>query len=233
MAEIHHHLATPPKPLTASQVKPVCVKLQGRLAEFAHNEAGVCHVMAATPTAAVSAVASLLPKVATALRHGRYYLYAEAGGRPKMLSAAVLASPLPEDISTLTLIPEVAGSGRGRGKALLGLTLLGLSFIPGVNHAIGSGFASVGQSFGANATTTAALGQFGSQLLGRTGALLMLAGATEMLAPQHRSEAGALTSAALTPPSVVGQGAAIPLVYGKTIVDQPIIISSGLSVETE
>ena len=223
MAQIHNTMATAPFRPDALTTKRVRVELGGALSRFA----AACEVMAATPAAAVSAVATLLPEVGTALRRGRYYLY--AGDR--VVEAAALASPLTS--VELCLVPDVAGSGKGRGKALLGLTLLGLSFVPGVNQAIGSGFATAGQSFGASSATSAALGQFGSQLLGRTGALLMLAGAADMLVPQHRSEAGALTSAAITPPSVVGQGAAIPLVYGKTIVDQPIIISSGLTVDSE
>ena len=210
--------------MTSMPMIPVRVDLLGRLAECGDH----CQVMAATPAAAMSAAASIMPNLGVALRRGRYYLYAAGSDTP--LAASVLASPL--TTSHLRIVPEIAGAARGRGKALLGLTLLGLSFVPGVNQAIGSGFASVGQAVGGSGAASA-LGQFGSQLLGRSGALLMLAGATEMLAPQDRGEAGALTSASLTPPAVTGPGAAIPLVYGETIIHQPIIISSGLSVDSE
>jgi hypothetical protein len=54
-----------------------------------------------------------------------------------------------------------------------------------------------------------------------------------MLAPQDHAIAGQLRSSSITPPAVTGQGAAMPLVYGQTIIHHPIIISSGLSIETE
>ena len=208
------------------KVIKVRVDLTGALAEFGDQ----CQVMAATPAAAISAVATMQPAIATALRRGRYYLYDATTPDTPPLMASVLASPL--TTQHLRLVPEIAGANRGRGKALLGLTLLGLSFVPGVNQAVGSGFARVGQSLGSDALATT-LGEFGSQLLGRSGALLMLSGAVEMLAPQDRNEAGNLTSASLTPPRVTGQGAAIPLVYGETTIQQPIIISSGLHIESE
>lgn len=215
MAEIHHHVATP---------RTCEVRLSGSLSRFGTT----FKVMAATPVGAVSAVCALCEGLSGALRRGRYFLVDESSPEKPTLSGAALARPLACD--RLLLVPELSGGSRGRGKALIGLTLLGLSFVPGANQAVSGGFTSFGQSVG-GAETAAAFGRFGSQLLGRSGALLMLAGAAEMTSPQHHVNTGTLRSSSLSPPAAAGQGAAIPLVYGQAVVHHPTVISSGLSIE--
>lgn len=165
-----------------------------------------------------------------ALRQGRFNLGFKGGKSPiTYLTGEDLVMPL--SAGQLHLTPVIEGSARGRGKAVLGLTLLGLSFVPGVNAGIGAGFASAGQAFGPAAA--ASFQQFGTQLLGRTGALLLLSGLSETLAPQASSQAGAMPSSSLPTPAIRGQGAAVPLVYGNARVTQPVVVSSGIIIGTE
>lgn len=216
MEAVYNNLATAPK-------NRLTVQLNGALSQFGNR----IEVMASTPISAISAVASLIDEFAGYLRKGRYLL---TDADNQQICGPDLIRPVATSLIKLT--PEPTGSARGRGKALLGLTLLGLSYIPGVQQGVAAGFSSLGQNLG-GAQASAALGQFGNQLLGRSGALLLLAGAAEMLSPQDNTITGRLRSSSITPPVVTGQGAAMPMVYGKTIIHHPIIISSGLSIETE
>ncbi|XDZ66206.1 hypothetical protein AB8880_02095 [Alphaproteobacteria bacterium LSUCC0684] len=186
--------------------------------------------MAKDPLQAVAGIAAQCPGFAETLRIGRFHLRTENKRHGKLLAGAALLAPL--ECRDLHLVPVVAGSARGRGKAVLGLTLLGLSFIPGANGFMGSAFGQVGQSLISPQAGTA-FQHFGSALLGRAGGLLMLSGAAEMLSPQASSPAGVLPSAAISVPDVSGQGAPIPLVYGNARLTRPVVISSGLSVITE
>lgn len=216
METLHNDMVTPP-------TDRLTVALDGRLKQFGT----AIEVAAKTPIAAISAVANMVDGFAIHLRQGRYQL---TDANDQQISGADLIKPSPTRL--IRLSPELSGSAQGRGKAVLGLTLLGLSFIPGVQQGLAGGFTAVGQQIG-GAQTAAAFGQFGSQLLGRTGALLLLAGAAEILSPQDHAIAGQLKSSSITPPNVTGQGAAMPLAYGEAVIHHPIIISSGLSIETE
>lgn len=220
MEQIYNNLATPPPSLTENRVT---IRLDGALRPFGP----VIDVVADTPIAAIAAVASMIDGFASHLRRGRYLL-SDDNNQP--VCGADLIRPVTS--AWFQLAPESSGSGKGRGKAVLGLTLLGLSFIPGVQQGLTGSFTTLGQHIGGTQTATA-FGQFGSQLLGRSGALLLLAGAADMIAPQDQTIAGQLRSSSITPPAVSGQGAAMPLIYGETIIHHPIIISSGLSIETE
>jgi predicted phage tail protein len=218
MEKVHHNMV-------ASSTRDITVKLEGELRQFGDDFV----VVAATPIAAISAVSALVDGFSSVLRRGRYLLH---DGKGKPVLGAALIQPWSDSNPALVLTPEYAGSANGKGKALLGLTLLGLSFVPGASQGLTQGFTSFGQSLG-GAEVGAAFGRFGGQLLGRSGALLMLSGAAEMLSPQDHAIAGRLPSRGLAPPQVAGQGAAMPLVYGRATVHHPIIISSGLSIETE
>jgi predicted phage tail protein len=129
----------------------------------------------------------------------------------------------------LHLSPIRAGRGRGEGKMLLGLTLLGLSFVPGVQSGLAGGLSGIGEGI-AGAGGAELGGLLGSRLLGGAGAWLMLSGASEALAPQARRPAGA-PSTAVAPQTPTGEGAAIPLVYGTARVEAPPVVSAGLSVK--
>ncbi|MDC1115263.1 hypothetical protein OAT37_00765 [Alphaproteobacteria bacterium] len=214
--------------VVASPRNRITVHLHGALSQFG----AAIDVIADTPIAAIAAVASLIDGFASHLRQGQYVV---SDAHDQLICGADLIRPfklVSDGVLSMRITPEATGSANGRGKAVLGLTLLGLSFIPGVQQGLTASFSALGQNIG-GAQTATAFGQFGSQLLGRSGALLLLGGAADMLAPQDHTIAGQLRSSSITPPAVTGQGAAMPLVYGQTIIHHPIIISSGLSIETE
>ena len=183
-------------------------------------------VFAETPAAAITGVVCQHPGLEACLRRGRFQLRAGGLRRGRVLSAREVIDPV--SAASLHLMPEIAGASRGRGKAVLGLTLLGLSMVPGANAAVGSSFGQIGQQVGAGEAFQA----FGAQLLGRTGSLMLLAGAAETLSPQSSAPAGRLLSSALTAPETRGQGAPVPLLYGLARLDDPVVVSSGLDVLT-
>lgn len=179
----------------------------------------------ATPQAIVGAAASQLPGLAAILRRGRFELTAGPARRP--IGGAMIDLAFAE--ADLHLSPVRGGAARGEGKMLLGLTLLGLSFVPGVQAGITSGLSGFGEGL-AGAAGAEFGGMLGSRLLGGTGALLLLSGASEALSPQARHQAGQ-ASTGMSPGEPTGEGAAIPLVYGTVRLAAPPVVSAGLSVE--
>ena len=220
MVSVYQNMAA----LSPQMRKPVKVKVYfyGHLRQFCRHAV----LYAETPAAALTGVVHRHPGLEACLRRGRFVLYAGGIKRGRVLTARDVVVPL--DAASLHLLPHAAGAARGRGKAVLGLTLLGLSIVPGVNTAIGSSFGQLGQHIGAGDAFQA----FGNQLLGRVGSLMLLAGAAEALSPQPSAAAGRLPSSAQAAPETRGQGAAIPLVYGKARLDDPVVVSSGLDVVT-
>jgi len=208
------------------------VYLHGALARFGP----VIPLHVRDPASAISALAAQLDGFAACLRRGRYRLevergHATGGSSRRRLGGDELDLPLSRQDHALHLSPWVAGSGRDDGKMLLGLTLLGLSFVPGVQAGITSGLSGLGESLaGAGG---AELGSFlGSRLLGGAGAWLLLSGASEALSPQVRRPAGDAASRGISALPPVGEGAAVPMVYGTVQMDSPPVISAGLSVRT-
>lgn len=178
-----------------------------------------------TPLEIVSAAAAQAPGLDAMLRRGSFALTAGPAGRP--ISGAMIDLGFAE--SELHLVPVRAGAARGEGKMLLGLTLLGLSFVPGVQAGIAGSLSGIGESIaGAGGAEFGTL--LGSRLLGGAGALLLLSGASEALAPQVRRPAGE-PSSTMSPTEPTGEGAAIPLVYGTVRLTAPPVVSAGLSVE--
>jgi predicted phage tail protein len=198
--------------------------LHGDLARFG----GPFDCEASNAAEAISALANQIDGFAAALRHGHYQLWAggRATGRP--ITGPGLHMRLRP--YHLHIAPAIAGQGKGEGKMLLGLTLLGLSFVPGVQAGITSGFASFGEAVG-GATGGELAGIFGSRLLGGAGSWLLLNGASDALSPQIHKPAGQADSASIGVGQPIGEGAAIPLVYGRVRVQDAPIIASGIDVE--
>jgi len=178
-----------------------------------------------TPLEMVGAAAAQRPGLAAMLRCGRFTLGAGAARRP--ITGAMIDQPFAEP--DLHLAPAWRGAARGEGKMLLGLTLLGLSFVPGVQAGITGGLAGIGETIGGTAGAELG-GVLGSRLLGGAGAWLLLSGASQALSPQARRPAGAV-STGIAPDAPTGEGTAIPLVYGTVRVTAPPVVSAGLSVE--
>lgn len=199
----------------------------------------------ARPIEAISALSAQIDGFDTALRNGRYHLWTGDsdpqsnngqsnnqgdGASNRLLNTINLYEPVGH--SSLHLAPVIGGSGKGDGKMLLGLTLLGLSFVPGVQAGIAGAFGQAGNAVG-GAKAGELAGMFGSRLLGGAATWLILSGASDALAPQPRHPAGQTQSAAIGASAPVGEGAPIPLVYGKVRITAPPIVSAGLRVQTE
>ncbi len=178
---------------------------------------------------AVTGLVRNFPAIEPILRRGKFHLRGQMADGKGAVDIHGMGLKAPLQVEQLDLMPVIAGSAKGRGKAILGLTLIGLSFVPGVNAGVGQSFASAGGHLGP--TAASAFQSFGSNLLGRAGGLLLLSGLAEMTAPQAVSPAGQLPSSSLPVPNVNGQGAPIPLAYGEARIVRPVVISSSFDVD--
>ena len=111
--------------------------------------------------------------------------------------------------------PVMRGAASG-GKAVFGLTLLGLSFVPG----------------GAGGASLASTSNLTRQLIGTAASFALQHALTEQISPQHYADIGTDPSSQVTPPSHAAQGGVIPLVYGQVLMESMPVISSSLTVET-
>ena len=177
------------------------------------------------PSAIIAAAAAQCRPLESALRRGSFVLVAGATG--KAIGGGELDRPVAVD--ERHLMPARHGAARGEGKMLLGLTLLGLSFVPGVQAGITGGLSALGEGL-AGAGGAEFGGMLGSRLLGGAAAWLILSGASDALSPQVRRPAGD-ASTGVAPSAPTGEGAAIPLVYGTVRMTAPPIVSAGLSVQ--
>ena len=207
-------LKSSPRP--GQKMRPTTLHLHGALAAFGRLPGIRCD----RPREVVAIAAAQLPGLEAALRRGSFIL--AAGPEWRRLGGTEIDQPV--SARELHLMPHRGGSGRGEGKMLLGLTLLGLSFVPGVQAGIGNGLAAAGIGGGE------AAGLLGGRLLGGAGAWLLLSGASEALAPQTHRQQG-LASSDVAPPAPNGEGAAIPLAYGSVRIVAPPVVSAGLSVQ--
>ncbi|MDC3311557.1 hypothetical protein OAW28_02755 [Alphaproteobacteria bacterium] len=131
----------------------------------------------------------------------------------------------------LHVTPAASGAGIG-SKSLLGLALLGMSFVPGANTVMASQFAAAGTSIGGSQLGLMA-GKFGASLLGNAGGLLLMNGASQALAPQENSSAGTSLSNIVSSQSSTVEGQVVSVIYGQVRCDASLVISSGLTVETQ
>lgn len=171
-----------------------------------------------------------IPEFETTLSQLQIKLISGPKRTGRYLNGAACFAPLTH--RHLHVLPVVRGHGRDSGKIALGMTLVGLSFVPGLSGSIAARFAQTGTRFGGE--PLGQLGHFlGSQLLGGAGAYLMQAGLSEQLGSQQKSPAGQNPSALISSPSSTAEGQPIPLIYGQVRVTAPPVISSSLIVETE
>lgn len=183
-----------------------------------------------SPHEAISALENQCEGFSQTIRHGRFSVATGSADCLTALDGAMMFAPFAAP--DLHIWPEIAGHGKGDGKMLLGLTLLGLSFIPGVQAGLGSQFTRLGTTLGGAGLGEAA-GFFGSKLLGGAATWLILSSASDSLAPQIYAPAGTVDSDMISASASHGEGTPIPLVYGMVRVTQPPVISAGLSVAVE
>jgi len=120
----------------------------------------------------------------------------------------------------LVMAPVITGAGSNIGQILIGAALIALSFV-----SFGAGaFAGVGTA-----------GAFGSTALFSLGASLFLTGIAGLLSPPvktptsdtKKKESYMFDRAA----ELTTQGYPVPVLYGRYILDSPLVISSSISVE--
>ena len=128
------------------------------------------------------------------------------------------------DHSHLHLVPVHSGAGRSDGKLVLGMTLLGLSVLPGV---------TAGPLAGLGASAASAPDLLLRQLLGSAGAFALRAAlsARNDAQPAAYGAADAASSDLITAPGGTAEGRPVPLVYGRVRLTAPPVISSSLVVE--
>lgn len=160
------------------------------------------------------------------MRRGKFHLIAGPLRRPVSVQKAAFHRSC--IARTYHLYPAIEGANKGRGKMVLGLTLLGLSFVPSVSAGLGqfgtslSGSAQFGQSFAT----------IGRQLLSRTGKYLMSQGAVSAISPPHYQAVDEVTPALSPLAQSQAEGITIPLVYGQVRLETPLFIETGLHIDT-
>lgn len=127
--------------------------------------------------------------------------------------------------STLTIAPVVAGSGGATGKILLGVALVGLSF---VSFGAGTVAAGMGAAFAGGSAGIVSTAMFG------IGLSMIATGIGAMLTPQVKtpgSDSGKKESFLFDRAAeLTTQGNPIPLVYGRYLVGAPLVISASVGL---
>lgn len=191
----------------------ISLYLHGSLKSFG----GPFCLQACHPAEAISALSQQLKGFEQRLRVGRFHLIAGNRKNGNRKNGRRLKGPDcydPLATGHLHLVPVASGaSGRGP-QALLGLTLLGLSFAPGLLEAAG--------------------GPVARQLLGQAGSVLMLRSLQSASFGTRAATSKVDTSSELiSAPRSTAEGQPVPLLYGRRFVQAPPVIFSGLTVEIE
>jgi predicted phage tail protein len=122
----------------------------------------------------------------------------------------------------LHIVPYIAGSKRGGLlKVVLGVALFGLGIWMGFATPIFAGAAASG----------GALGGITYGNLAMLGASLALAGVSQLMAPEAKSESDEGSFAFSGPGSAYEQGSPVPLVYGFGVITGSVLVSGGIDVE--
>jgi predicted phage tail protein len=120
---------------------------------------------------------------------------------------------------TVRIVPVVIGAKGGLGSIILGVALIAVSFIPGLNVAVWSGMAATWSSIAFSLGTS-----------------LLLGGVAQLLSPQQKSQAPAEApenKPSYTfdgPVNTTSQGQPVPLGYGRLIVGSAVI-SAGITAD--
>jgi predicted phage tail protein len=196
------------------------IKLYGELAKFVgHKE---FEVKADTLAHAVSFLINNFEGVEKYMSPKHYQV--------KVGNYAVDESELSHPIGKedIHFIPVIAGAGRGFGKILLGVALIGFVFLSG------------GASFSLQSGLTFKEGLLGSAFLNKSiayvGGYLLLSGVSEMLfpvpkPPSFESEEDPRLSFSFGGTQQTGRaGTPVPLVYGE-IFTGSVVISGGIDTE--
>lgn len=187
----------------------------------------------ATPGEAVRALCSQLRGFRRRLQEGAFRLVRRAGGRRRDVDLSMLDMTL-GDGQSFHVVPVLAGSKSGAGKAILGIAIVAAAFVfaPAVVGALGP---TMGM-----ATTAFSVAGFGvtfSQIAG-FGAMMALGGVAQMLSPTPKVSSGsgggrAEANASFIfngPLNAIEQGNPVPLVYGRFHAGS-VLVSSSMTAE--
>tara|TARA_R100000152_G_C6781977_1_gene217852 strand:+ start:4479 stop:5138 length:660 start_codon:yes stop_codon:yes gene_type:complete len=141
------------------------------------------------------------------------------------------------DNEVFAITPVVMGAGRGGwGQVILGVALIGLSFVTfGASAGMFGGVAS-GTIFGSGAGAGLYGLAWGSKVVGMIGLSLVMSGVGQMLSPTEGLDTNQATKlqnysfSGVTNTSQVGTP--VPIAYGRLMVGSSVI-SSGLDVDQE
>lgn len=196
--------------------------LHGTLRDFG----GPYYFDVSSPAEMVAGLASQYDAFRHQLLKGRYHLIAGPLRRARPLGGRAVFEPC--YAPNYHLYPVLSGAARQRGKMVLGLTLLGLSFAPGVS----AGMSSLGTMATGSASFGQGLASLGTQLMARTGQFMMSQGAMQSISPPQYQPTDEIRSSRIGARATATEGHVIPLIYGQVRVHQPLYIETGLQIET-
>lgn len=207
--------------------------LHGKLRELYEDE---IHLHVDSVSEAIRGLCFQIEGFRDNLQHGDYQVYLGDKNPENSIDEGVLDFQM-GDTRDIHIQPVIEGSKSGSGKLIAGAALVALSFVPGVNVAVGSEFSSAFSGV-AGGTLAHTAGLVGYGLIGKLGIGLALAGVAQLLSPQIDSPKSSAFERADERPSflfngptnITEQGGPVPLVYGLIRVGS-IVVSSGLSVE--
>ena len=181
----------------------------------------------ASPAEMVQALASQHKCFERHIAKGKFHLMAGPLSRKRLLSGQAVFAPCLAP--SYHLYPALSGASKGRGKMVLGLTLLGLSFVPGVS----TGFSQVGAAASGSGSFGQSFATIGTNMLARTGHYLMAQGALQAISPPQFSQTDTTSSQLSASANASNEGGSIPLVYGEVRLSDPLFIETGLHIETK
>lgn len=209
------------------------VHLHGNLAQFG----GPFRMDIANAAEAIRALSCMIPPFASELRRGSYRVLRGTSE----LSLDTLSLNLGRQDVHIIPVLEGAGDGKAKGKAILGIALLGAAFFfaPAIIGPTMSGVAG-GSMTEVMAQTAFTLPIFGAVTFGKIagmGLMMALGGVSKMLAPQPGTPYDSFQPADQKPSfifsgplSSTAQGGVVPVGYGRFRVGATIM-SAGLRIE--
>lgn len=165
-----------------------------------------------SPIEGVRALCALIPNFREEFQKGSYYVYLQDKDKINLDEESIkLKSNLP-----IHIVPAVEGAKeKGFGKLILGIAMIGVSFIPGLNAAVFGAIQGLAGSIAGGQGVLAAhaiASQVAPTLL-QVGLMASLAGAAQMTAPKvGKTKESSLFNGV---PDSVTEGTPVPIVYGE------------------
>lgn len=166
-----------------------------------------------SPIEGIRALSAMVPNFKERFAEGNYYIYTGTGKNKTNLDEDTVCL---RTTDTIHIVPAVAGAKKkGMGKLLVGIALIGVAFIPGLNTAVFGALGGLAGSMGSAGGVVAAkaVSSVAAKAIFMGGLTLAMGGAAQMMAPKV-GEQKESTLFGGTPDSVE-EGTPVPLVYGQ------------------